>query len=244
MREILKNFPNLHVNWKNEKGYTALHHACYNGHDSIVSILLAHPDIVVNQKTSDGLTPFYTACQNGRTSCVRLLLKDSRVKVNETNNGGSTPLRYAAHRGHLDIIKSWIASGREMDLGTPGNSQTDALGEAKKYGETAVAPLLERFKENPEETRHRMRVQLGWYDEAAVEVFALVVFVCDGLLKTKATNVKAGAKRTRFFAIVARLPLELQMILCRRVVGSMGENIPNGQREKAFKELAEYFLNK
>jgi len=31
------------------------------------------------------------------------------------------------------------------------------------------------------------------------QMFALVVFVSDGLLKTKATGVKAGAKRTRFY---------------------------------------------
>ena len=34
------------------------------------------------------------------------------------------------------------------------------------------------------------------------------------------------------------LPMELQMVLCYRVVGSHWENIPGEQRELAFKELA------
>ena len=61
----------------------AIHFACMFGHDSIVSLLLAHPDIDVNIKNYMRSTPFLIACYNCRTSCVRLLLKDSRVKVNE-----------------------------------------------------------------------------------------------------------------------------------------------------------------
>ena len=44
VKEILRNNPNLNVNWRNgdERGSTALIIACENDHDSIVSILLAH----------------------------------------------------------------------------------------------------------------------------------------------------------------------------------------------------------
>ena len=52
---------------------------------------------------------------------VRELLKDSRVKVNEPQKDGYTSLWSAAADGHLDVIKWWIASGREMDLGKPGD---------------------------------------------------------------------------------------------------------------------------
>ena len=49
------------------------------------------------------------------------MLKDSRVKVNEPNRDGETPLWVAANYGFLDVIKWWVASGREMDLGKPGD---------------------------------------------------------------------------------------------------------------------------
>ena len=34
--------------------------------------------------------------------------------------------------GHLEVIKWWIASGREMDLGQPGNEKNDAIGTRRK----------------------------------------------------------------------------------------------------------------
>jgi len=68
------------------------------------------------------------------------MLKDSsRVKVNEPDNYGITPLWRAAWNGRLDVIRVWIASGREMDLGKPGDvDKTDAIGVAKKKGKEEV----------------------------------------------------------------------------------------------------------
>jgi len=62
-----------------------------------------------------------------------------------------------------------------------------------------------------------VRLELGWYDEAAAEVFAQAVFVSDGLLQINETTTPSPA--ARFFSIAAQLPLELQMVLCHRVVG-------------------------
>jgi len=149
----------------------------------------------------------------------------------------------AANDGQLDIIRWWIALGREMDLGEPGGWETDAIEVATKRRKTEVVTLLERFKNDAAKTKHTMRVELGLIDALAAEVFALVVFVSDGLLQTKATGVKAGAKRTRFFNIARRLPLELQMVLCYRVVQSAKEITPGKESETAFKLLAERLLS-
>jgi len=128
----------------------------------VIRLLLAHPDIDVNVRNSGGITPFDWACYGGRTSCVREMLKDSRVKVNEAIKEGYTPLRQAAYYGHLDVIKCWIASGREMDLGKPGDKYADAVGIAKMFGgKPEVATLLERFKSDPIKTRSEVREELG-----------------------------------------------------------------------------------
>jgi len=106
-----------------------------------------------------------------------------------------------------------------MDLGTPGEAdKTDVIWEAKKNGKTEVVTLLERFKSDAAKTRHAMRVELGFVDELAAEMFALVVFVSDGLLQINDTTPSPAA---RFFSIAAQLPLELQMVLCFRQVGSL-----------------------
>jgi len=151
-----------------------------------------------------------------------------------------------------------------MDLGIPGDVRTDAIGVANRYGETEVVTLLEIFKENPMETRHTVRVELGWYDLAAAEMFALVVFVSDELLQIKDStpaarffsmakslpvlilNLKSHSPSTkqadfgsrRFFSIATQLPLELQMVLCYRFAGSGKEIITGEKSEVAFKELA------
>jgi len=123
-----------------------------------------------------------------------------------------------------------------MDLGKPGDvGKTDAVGVAKGNGNTEVETLLERFKSDAAKTRHQVRVELGWYDEAAAERFAMMVFVSDGLLQIDDTTPSPAA---RYFCIASQLPLELQMVLCYRQVGSAREIIPRNNRELAFRNLA------
>jgi len=81
--------------------------------------------------------------------------------VEEPNNYGATPLQNAAYWGRHDEIKWWIVSGREMNLGTPGDiDKTDAIGAAKKYWRTEVVSLLERFKSDATKTRSEVRLEL------------------------------------------------------------------------------------
>jgi len=238
LAELIRQDPGFKVNIdQDEFGDTLLHYAC--GRDSrfaVIPLLLAHPDIDVNLKDKSGYTPFYYACLSGSTSCVREMMKDSRVNVNKPNGDGRTPLWHAAANGYLEVIKWWIISGREMDLGKPGDvDKTDAIRVAKKRGKLEIATLLERFKSDASKTRHAVRLEIGWYDGVASEMFALVVFVSDGLLQIKDTTPTPAA---RFFSIAAQLPLELQMVVCFRQVGSDKEIIPGKESEVAFKELA------
>jgi len=169
VKEILRNNPNLDVNWGDDRrgGLSVLHGAGRNDDSPVLPILLAHPDIDVNLKDIDGWTPFCYAC-DGNTSWVREMLKDSRVKVNEPTDDGWTPLYRAAYNGHLDVIKWWIASGREMDFGEPGDvDKTDAIGVARKEGNTEVVNLLGRFKSDAAKTRSEVRSELGIIGEVA-----------------------------------------------------------------------------
>jgi len=107
--------------------------------------------------------------------------------VNEPSNGGVTPLRWAAYNGLQEVIQWWIASGREMDLGTPGDIyKTDAIGTAKKQGKTEVVSLLERDpRVMPEGNQAYCRGwNLVWYDEVAAQMFTvcgvcLLILPCD-----------------------------------------------------------------
>jgi len=163
LAELIRQDPGFDVNMDQDgDGLTLLHEACDGeSRSAVIPLLLAHPDIDVNVKDKYGATPFFWACY-GLTSCVREMLKDSRVKVNEPDIQGHTPLWFASYSGSLDVIKRWIASGREMDLGKPGDiDKTDAIGGAKESNKTEVVTLLERFKSDPSQTRHQVRVDLG-----------------------------------------------------------------------------------
>ena len=123
-----------------------------------------------------------------------------------------------------------------MDLGKPGDvDRTDVIGVAKNKGKTKVVTLLESFKNDATQTKHAVRMELGLFDELAAKMFALVVFVSDGLLQIKNTTSTPAAM---FFNIARRLPLELQMMMCHLVMGSPKETIPGKESEAAFRELA------
>ena len=131
-----------------------------------------------------------------------------------------------------------------MNLGDTKNQKDwrgkTALEIVRVNRRTEVVSLLERSMANPAQTRHEVRGKLGVLDALAAELFAVVVFLSDDLLQPRpalATIIAASAA-TRFFAITSKLPMELQMILCHRVVGSMKQNILYKDSEVAFKSLA------
>jgi len=116
----------------------------------------------------------------------------------------------------------------------------NAIDSTKFQNLFQMTALLESIQENLEGTRHLIRVELGWYEEVAAEILALVVFVSDGLLQV--TGGKETTSPARFFKIAKSLPLELQVILCLRAVGSLRELIHGRQTEVAFKQLAQKFI--
>jgi len=238
--ELSRTDQDMNVNWREAAGYWGgLQYAANAGHVDCVKELLADPRVDVNMISEAGNTAFLLACQWNRVEVVKVLLRDPRVDVNHSSVASkeNTPLRWAAYNGHVEIIRWWIASGREMDLGTPGCETSDAIGEARKLGKMGAVTLLERFKENPGEARYRARRELGLIDELAAEVFATVVFICDGLLQvSQSTNGAPPA--ARFFWIATQLPLELQMVLGYRLVGSCKEVIQGKASEEAFRVLA------
>ena len=161
-----------------------------------------------------------------------------------------TPLLIASAGGHIILIKMWIASGKEINLGVPGSERSDAILVTKKVDNyhclhllrkrLAVVALLERFRDNPDTTRHVIRSELGWYDELAAALFALVVFVSDSLLQITMKSICMTS--TRFFIMMEKLPLELQMLVCYRVAGLSKGIITQKHGDAAFKKVAKTCL--
>ena len=180
------------------------------------------------------------------------LLKDPSVDVTLADEDGCTPLWHAAWCGNHEVIERLITSGRDLgDLNEMGRNwdyrEYSALEIATQENKTEVVSVLERFMIHPARTRHELRVKLGLLDALAADLFAVIVFLCDDLLQLKpalisSSNEPAAASASRFFAIASKLPMELQMILCHRAVGSIKQNILMNDSEAAFKSLASFLI--
>ena len=260
LTSLLRSNRSVDINQPDRDGWTELHHAVYSSPLEDVKVLLAFPGITVNARTNTGSTPFAISCLKGRVPVVQLFLKDSRVDVTLADDSGCTPLWMSSYFGILEVVEWLIASGR--DLGDLNKKGKEKWGEGKKYSTFEIArnypevlSLLERFQANPMQTRHEVRLKLGLQDELAAELFAVIVFLCDELLRLKpvaspssskpsSSTAAAAAAAIRFFVIAQRLPMELQMILCYRVVGSMRQNLKSNASEEAFKSLAKILLCK
>jgi hypothetical protein len=241
VKGLLRDNPNIDVNWKGgELGWAVILIASSNGQTDFVKLLLAQSAIDVNVRTRDGFTPLLLACWNDRVPVLQLLLKDPRVDVTLTDNRGCTPLFYASSNGRIDVLECLITSERNLgnveQKGTHWHDGLDytPLEIARENTNIEMAPLLERFSINPELTRYQVRLRLGLLDEMAANVFALMIFVCDDLLQLKSTSV---CPAFRFFTIATKLPMELQMLLCHKVVGSIKEGILRKDSESAFINL-------
>jgi hypothetical protein len=173
---------------------------------------------------------------------MNVFLKDNRVEINEPDNFGATPFKslyYSINLAHAwcgsQIIAAFvalIASRREFIT-------EDMLDE---YLDSASVLIVHRFLNDPEKVTHECRLGMGCPDSVAAQVFAIVVFLSDGLYSIKPDEIDNANKiegRKRFFSIAERLPLELQMLLCSKATNAPSSLILNRDSEAAFRREAQ-----
>jgi len=254
-QDRLKN--NLNVNWQDRHGMTALHHACIAGYYKITKLLLTHPDINVNCLNNNGATAFSLASFNGRESCAQLLLTQHQLKPNLLDGWGHHPLQSIVNRSYINTLRLWIAA---VDSSHP-NSPYQVFADKSATYDTArqqinhlisyrrrpdneeTISLFIRYNDKPEQVRLEVVTQLGRHRQLVAELFAVVIFFCDGLLQISENKNNTTAKVTRFFKIAIELPIELQMVLCCRVFGSALNNIKSCDSESGFYWLASKYLS-
>lgn len=241
---LLNDHPEIDVNWANESlsahGCTALHVACEGGYVQVVKLLLEREDIEVNQEEDlEGYSALSLACSKGRIGVVDLLLADPRVDAGQYG----PPIWTAVFGGHLNVAEALVASSKDI-----GEFERDGVAwEEVFYGsriseanKEKLRVLMENFTARPLQTRHDLRVQMGLVNANVAGHFASLIFLCDNLLQI--SPHLTGHKRARFFDIARRLPIELQMIICHRVMGSVAEIVSTVDSEGAFRSLAQHLL--
>jgi len=251
---VLLADPRIDVNQKTQHEASPFFIACQNGHVEVVTLLLGYFRIEVNSPKNLGISPFYIACENGQTGVVAQLLTDPRIEVNCLAEDRTSPLWLATQNGHIDIVRMMMAServietrvvctfnrrtaaeqGRAMGLRTMG-LQGEEEHLRKKINGPLIADLIGEYEEDREAVSLRLRCLPGIREHFVARTFALVVFFADGYLRL---GQRSPAIITRFLWICARLPQDLQMVLCHRMFGSVKDVILSKESEPGFRWLA------
>jgi len=272
-----------------------LKYACSMNSVNILKVLLRHPGVNVNYANCDDDeddedTGLIRACMslNTTTDVIKLLLSEERTDASVSNFSGRTAFWYACwQKPGVHTMKLFIASGKDLgkikDFSGHLHTSHDSVFLSSGHGNprhSEVLSLLREYISSPDTVRYRIRTELKMHKEIAADVYAHVVFLCDGLLEVKKRqtvemlamsfadflcdkllevkrpvevpalsfvdeemfseyNRNDGA--VRFFCIARKLPLELQMLLCNRVVDSSRQSVLRKHSEPAFKHLARLF---
>jgi len=68
-----------------------------------------------------------------------------------------------------------------------------------------------------------------------------VIFLCDGYLafKSAESTDPQERKNVAFLRIMVQLPMDLQEVMCNRIVGKAGDLIEAAMKERGFDDLGE-----
>jgi hypothetical protein len=209
-KEVLENNPGYDINFlvTNIKfpsylSRSVLHIACSWNKVKQVELLLENPLIDVNNPPCR--TPLHVACEKGFTTITRMLLNHPKINVRITNNDGYLAFDLACIHDKDESILHFLASGKDV---------SDVF--IKSLKKKRIKTALENHPLNPEGSRYYHAVGLRYTDVTPSHLFVLIVFFCDGYVELPNTYQETSG-RIRFFKIVRKLPMELQMIVCNRM---------------------------
>jgi len=229
--------------------WTHLHEAATDGDVESMKLLLASPGLDVNLRSTRGCTPLFCACIRSRLDIVRLLLADPRVDVNIGDIDEWHAVWIACRFDSLAILQHLLACGKYLrctKLGRYNGEWITPLQIARLSNSVRCLSLMRRILDDESRARYEVRVELGMLDVIVADLYALIIFWCDGLLAFSGRRPTISLGRQdirvrRFFGMSKRLPIDLQMLLCHRIYGSPAQNVLTRDSEPAFRRLACYF---
>ena len=126
------------INFVDDTGATALHHAASGGYNDIVQLLLSK-GASIEATNNHNNTPLHFAAANGRTSTVELLLsKGASIEARSESN--YTPLHFAALNGRTSTVELLLAKGASIEARSQFNYTP--LHVATLNGDSSTVELL------------------------------------------------------------------------------------------------------
>lgn len=140
--------PNLDIDYIDEKspehGSMLFNAACFGNLPIMKLLLEKKPDVNKCQEGGYGLTPLMTTIvmENGHLDCVKELLKQPGIQINAQDSKGYTALMHAVEKGNVEIVKTLLGAGAEMNGYYTFGYNEDALWKAVKNGYPEIVELL------------------------------------------------------------------------------------------------------
>jgi len=197
----------------------ALGHACVENKFLVVKLLLNDPRIEVEKYNDPECRVLHNLIQNYHTESLELLIADGRMNLGQLNEFGDfTPLDYAYIFKKLKMIKILLAS---PCLFTTFNALQTA-GYAVNNKESF--DLISRYQKDHVAIRIEMRRELN----KDGEIMAMSLLMSDGFLvaRNKTDGGDQQRQAIRFLSLIKVLPLEMQMLICKRIYLSPGYFYP------------------
>ncbi|KAG1931745.1 caskin-2 [Pimephales promelas] len=138
LTELLGSTKRLNVNYQDQDGFSALHHAALTGTTDLLSLLL-EAQATVDIKDSNGMRPLHYAAWQGKAETVLMLLR-AGASVNGASHDGQIPLHLAAQYGHHEVSEMLLQ--HQSNPCTVNNVKKTPLDLACEFGRLKVTQLL------------------------------------------------------------------------------------------------------
>ncbi|XP_058649465.1 caskin-2 isoform X3 [Onychostoma macrolepis] len=138
LTELLGSTKRLNVNYQDQDGFSALHHAALTGITDLLSLLL-EAQATVDIKDSNGMRPLHYAAWQGKADSVLMLLR-AGASVNGAAQDGQIPLHLAAQYGHYEVSEMLLQ--HQSNPCTVNKAKKTPLDLACEFGRLKVTQLL------------------------------------------------------------------------------------------------------
>uniref|UniRef100_A0A672TD64 Serine/threonine-protein phosphatase 6 regulatory ankyrin repeat subunit A-like n=1 Tax=Sinocyclocheilus grahami TaxID=75366 RepID=A0A672TD64_SINGR len=121
------------------QGYTPLHWACYNGHDTFVEVLLEQE--LFHKTDGNTFSPLHCAVINDNEGAAEMLIDTlSPAIVNSTDSKNRTPLHAAAFTDHVECLQLLLGHNAQVNCVDAGGKTP--LMMAAENGQTNAVEVL------------------------------------------------------------------------------------------------------
>ena len=255
--KLLLAHPHINVNVQCYFGQTPVAFACERGHLSAVKVLLSDPRVNMTVGDHEGATPLWKATYFGRLEVLKWLMASGRDLGDLGRKGRYFTHSYTALEMATMVKETEIVELLERFMADPVLTRCELCEELGGGGNgmtILVTPAAELFALMVfvcDDLLYIKTRESTFVTEEDGVVMKASSTQSPSSPSDPATSNSSTTSTTfrvpftdvsRFFVMASQLPMEVQMILCHRVVGSMKQNIVHKDSELAFKHLARILL--